>query len=49
MDKKMYFEPEMEELNLKLEGFLCGSPIFDDDSNGEVPMDNTPSTDPSDF
>lgn len=25
MDKKMYFEPEMEVIDLKLQGMLCAS------------------------
>ena len=29
MDKKIYFEPEMEVINLKLQGMLCGSPDSD--------------------
>lgn len=28
--KKMYFAPEVEELELELEGFLCGSTDIDD-------------------
>ena len=26
----MYFEPEMEVVNLKLQGMLCGSPLSDE-------------------
>jgi len=39
MDKKMYFEPEMEVINLKLQGMLCGSPTGDpDEDSGEAPQ-----------
>lgn len=31
MDKKFYFEPETEIVDIKLEGMLCGSPIGDPD------------------
>ena len=35
----MYFEPEMEVINLKLQGMLCGSPKSDvDDETGEAPI-----------
>ena len=41
MDKKMYFEPEMEVINLKLQGMLCGSPTGDpDEDSGEAPQIN---------
>ncbi len=40
MDKKMYFEPEMEVINLKLQGMLCVSGDPDEDS-GEAPKDDT--------
>ena len=30
MEKKYYMTPEMEILNLKLEGFLCASHDFED-------------------
>ena len=36
MDKKMYFEPEMEVVELKLQGMLCVSGDPDEDS-GESP------------
>jgi len=39
MDKKMYFEPEMEVINLKLQGMLCGSP---DDQDGGPASDLGP-------
>ena len=39
MDKKMYFEPEMEVINLKLQGMLCASGDPDEDS-GEAPKDD---------
>jgi len=41
MDKKNYFEPEMEVINLKLQGMLCGSPdkdaekILDGEGSGD--------------
>jgi hypothetical protein len=38
MDKKNYFEPEMEVINLKLQGMLCGSPIKED---GEADKDDS--------
>ena len=38
MDKKMYFEPEMEVINLKLEGMLCASGDVDEET-GEAPFD----------
>ena len=42
MDKKMYFEPEMEVVNLKLQGMLCGSPLPDpDEDSGEAPKGDT--------
>ena len=42
MDKKMYFEPEMEVINLKLQGMLCGSPLPDpDEDSGEAPKGDT--------
>ena len=39
MDKKMYFEPEMEVINLQLEGMLCVSGGDIDDETGEAPFD----------
>ena len=45
MDKKMYFEPEMEVINLKLQGMLCGSDV--DDTDGGAATDLGP-LDPSD-
>jgi hypothetical protein len=38
MDKKMYFEPEMEVINLKLQGMLCASGDIDEET-GEAPFD----------
>ena len=40
MDKKMYFEPEMEVINLKLQGMLCASGDVDEET-GEAPFDPT--------
>ena len=37
MDKKNYFEPEMEVINLKLQGMLCGSPDPDEDDDSTKP------------
>ena len=37
MDKKMYFEPEMEVINLKLQGMLCASGTDVDEETGEAP------------
>lgn len=39
MDKKMYFEPEMEVINLKIEGMLCTSGTDIDEETGEAPFD----------
>ena len=39
MDKKMYFEPEMEVIDLMLQGMLCASDI--DDEGGEANLDPT--------
>jgi hypothetical protein len=39
MDKKMYFEPEMEVIDLKLQGMLCASDI--DETGGEANLDPT--------
>ena len=36
MDKKNYFEPEMEVINLKLQGMLCGSPSDPDEDAGKI-------------
>ena len=33
MDKKNYFEPEMEVIDLKLQGMLCASGDIDEDDN----------------
>ena len=38
MDKKMYFEPEMEVINLKLQGMLCTSDGDIDEETGEAPI-----------
>ena len=40
MDKKMYFEPEMEVIDLKLQGMLCASGDIDEET-GEAPISNT--------
>ena len=41
MDKKMYFEPEMEVIDLELQGMLCASPGSGDvdPETGEAPFD----------
>ena len=44
--KKMYFEPEMEVVNMKMSGVLCGSLTGDGDisDNNQPPVDNNPGT-----
>ena len=37
MDKKNYFEPEMEVIDLKLQGMLCGSPTDIDEEDNSAP------------
>lgn len=37
MDKKMYFEPEMEVLEIKLTQMLCASGDMTDPDDNEVP------------
>ena len=51
MDKKNYFEPEMEVIDLKLQGMLCasGSGQDVDENGGDASMDDTPATDPNIF
>ena len=39
MDKKMYFEPEMEVLEIKLTQMLCASGDMTDPDDNEVPSD----------
>ena len=39
MDKKMYFEPETEVIDLKLTNMLCASPGDIDEETGESPFD----------
>ena len=45
----MYFEPEMEVINLKLQGMLCGSDV--DDAGGAAtdlgPLDPSDGQDPN--
>lgn len=38
--KKMYVAPEVEELNLELEGFLCGSADIEDGGKVDMGGDN---------
>ena len=40
MDKKIYFEPEMEVVNLKLQGMLCGSPSGTDEGGSGTSTGN---------
>ena len=44
MDKKMYFEPEMEVIDLKLQGMLCTSDGSVDEDGGTT-QDETPGED----
>ena len=44
MDKKMYFEPEMEVFDLKLQGMLCASDGVDEE--GGPAQDLGPGVDP---
>ena len=37
MDKKNYFEPEMEVIDLKLQGMLCASGTDIDDDDNSAP------------
>jgi hypothetical protein len=50
MDKKNYFEPEMEVINLKLQGMLCASGGVDDEGGAaaELPSGTEPYVDPND-
>ncbi|MBQ6965112.1 MAG: hypothetical protein IJ635_08060 [Bacteroidaceae bacterium] len=46
MEKKFYLEPEMEILNVNVEGFFCASPGeegFNDDFSGGKTEDPDPS------
>lgn len=46
MDKKLYFAPELELIELEAKtAIMAGSPIFDDEEGegGDAPMDNNPS------
>ena len=42
MDKKMYLEPEMEIVNLQIEGMLCLSGGGMDEETGEAGKDPEP-------
>ena len=42
MDKKNYFEPEMEVLNLKLQGMLCASGTDIDEDDDSAPTGEDP-------
>ena len=44
MDQKMYFEPEMEVIDLKLQGMLCTSDGSVDEDGGTT-QDETPGED----
>jgi hypothetical protein len=46
MDKKMYFEPEMEVINLKLQGMLCASGDIDEDDGSAPSGDGSNPGDP---
>ena len=41
MDKKNYFEPEMEVINLKLQGMLCASGTDVDEDDDSAPTGET--------
>jgi hypothetical protein len=42
MDKKNYFEPEMEVINLKLQGMLCASGVDIDEDDDSAPTGEDP-------
>lgn len=50
MEKKNYFEPEMEVIDLKLQGMLCASGDIDEDGGeaGDFPSGTDPIIDPND-
>ena len=49
MDKKFYFEPELEVVDLELSGMLCASGDDDPVDPDQPGIDDTPVTDPGLF